>query len=112
MAADYIDWPGVSGRTYRYFQTPSIAATALRDEPGNYMFVKETPTSWVPIYIGICDSFKVRLPNHERLAEAVRAGATHVLTRVNIVSQARQYEERDLIARWNPRLNTQHRTTG
>ena len=110
MTAD-IDWTGLSGKTYGYWFTPSIAAADLKDEGGNYMFVRQLPNgNWLPVYIGVADSLRSRLPTHEQLAEAQRLGATHVMTHTNPAgSQARLDEERDLIQKWNPALNIQHR---
>jgi len=110
MTAD-IAWPGLSGKTYSYWFTASIAATDLKDEGGNYMFVKQLPNgNWLPVYIGVADSLRNRLPNHERLADARALGATHVMTHTTPSgSQARLDEERDLIQKWNPALNIHHR---
>ncbi len=113
MAPD-IDWPGRSGRTYPYYFAYSIAARDLKDEAGNYAFVRETkPGYWVPVYFGETGSLRGRLPTHELLAEAKKLGTTRVMTHVTPGgARVRQDEERDLIQRWNPILNTQHRTTG
>lgn len=111
MANQFYDFPGASGRAYRYFDTPSIAAADLMAAEGNYMFVKKLPNgNAVPVYIGQCDNFKTRLPTHEQIGPATRLGAMHVLTRLNSAGeQARLDEERDLIQRWQPTLNDQHR---
>ena|SRR5437868_1577267 len=108
--ADYIDWPGKTG-TYRYWFTSGIAPANLKPEGGNYMYVKRLPNgNWLPVYIGQADDLKARIPSHERGADAVRAGATHVMAHTTPAGeQARLAEERDLIAYWNPALNTQHR---
>ena len=110
MVAETIDWPGKSGNSYRYWFTASMKAGDLLAAGGNYMFVKQLPNgNWVPVYIGECENFKTRLPNHERWAEAVRLGATHLMTHTTPTGeQARLVEERDLIEYWNPPLNTQH----
>ena len=113
MADQTVDWTGKSGKTYRYWFTASITAEHLMAVEGNYMFVKQLPNgNWLPVYIGQCDDFKCRLPGHERIAEAERLGATHVMTHTTPAGEAaRLAEERDLIAFWNPPLNTQHRQT-
>jgi hypothetical protein len=65
---------------------------------------------WQLLYAGQCDSYKNRLRDHEVWPSAVALGATHVLAHVNANALARLAEERDLIRRWNPPLNQQHRT--
>jgi hypothetical protein len=110
MNSEYIiDWPGNSGKTYRYWG--ASFTDAFKDEGGNYIFVRPVPTGgYLPVYIGQADSLKNRLPNHERLADAKRAGATDVMTHTTPGGEAdRLEEERDLIQRWNPALNTHHR---
>ena len=53
------------------------------------------------------------LQSHECWSEALRLGATHVMTHTTPVgAHARYDEEADLIARWNPPMNVHHRTTG
>ncbi|THD71239.1 MAG: hypothetical protein E7813_06040 [Bradyrhizobium sp.] len=107
---DTIDWTGKSGATYRYWFSDIRAP--FKDEGGNYMFVREVSRGqWSPIYIGQADSLKARVPQHDRWADAVRAGATHAMSHTNPAGeQERLDEERDLIAYWNPPLNTHHRT--
>ena len=107
-------WPGRSGKTYGYWFTSSIAAADLKDEGGNYMFVRQLPNgNWLPVYIGVADSLRNRLPNHEHLAAAQRLGATDVMTHTTPAGpQVRLDEERDLIQQWNPALNVQHRSAG
>lgn len=109
MAANFIDWPGARV-VYRYWflENPSDPA-GIKSESGNYMFVKPTISGWVPVYIGIADNLRDRIPCHERWAEAVRLGATRVMGHTNAVQMNRETEERDLIGRWNPLLNTHHR---
>jgi hypothetical protein len=110
--ADYIDWPGQSGKTYRYWFLSRLAADAIKDEAGNYLFAKAVPDGFVPVYIGQADNLRSRLPSHERWEEAKRAGATHAMGHTSQGGeQARLDEERDLIGRWDPSLNTHHRPT-
>ena len=46
-----INWPGASGREYKYWIYP--IGTTFKDEPGNYVFSKKTsPGQWTPVYIG------------------------------------------------------------
>ncbi len=108
--ADYIDWPGNSGATYRYWFLSSTASEAIKAEGGNYMFVTRLPNgNWLPRYIGQADNLSRRISGHERLPDAIRAGATHVMAHTTPGGEAaRLREERDLILRWKPTLNTQH----
>jgi hypothetical protein len=103
-----IDWPGASGKSYRYWS--GEFAEAYRDEGGNYMFVKPSGINlYVSVYIGQANSLKSRLPNHERLADAKRAGATVIMSHTTPAGEtARLAEEQDLIAKWAPALNTHH----
>jgi hypothetical protein len=107
---DVIDWPGISGKTYRYWF--STFNDSFKDEGGNYMFVRQLPSgNFLPVYIGVADSLQKRLSNHERADEAKRLGATFVMTHTTPAGEAaRLAEEKDLIAYWHPVLNTQHRT--
>jgi len=111
----YIDWLGASGSTYRYWflEAPKVSAT-IKDEGGNYAFVKQLPNgNFIPLYFGEGESLRGRIPSHDRWNDALRLGATHVMSHTTPVgSLARLVEERDLIQKWNPPLNTQHRTTG
>lgn len=109
--ADYIDWPGQSGSTYRYWFIDQLTAENLQAVGGNYMFVKKLPNgNWLPVYIGQADDLKARLPGHERLEDARRAGATHAMGHTTPAGEkARLAEERDLIQHWTPTLNTQHK---
>ena len=107
MSNEYIDWPGQSGHAYRYWF--AVFNDSFKDEGGNYMFVRPAANGYLPVYIGQADSLKSRLPNHERLADAKRAGATLAMCHTTPAGeQARLAEERDLIQKWRPALNTQH----
>lgn len=110
--AVYVDWPA-GQQTYRYWflSNPSTSG-AIKDHPGNYMFVRRVIGGWLPVYIGIADSLRDRIPGHERWAEAEKLGATHVMSHTQTSQKARKAEEKALIARWNPPLNSQHRTRG
>ena len=109
--ADFMDWPGKSGKKYRYWFNDSIAPSNLKQEGGNYMYVKRLPNgNWLPVYIGQADDVSRRLPNHDRLPDVKRAGATHLMSHTTPDGeQARLDEERDLIAQWSPVLNTHHK---
>lgn len=110
----HLDVPGKSGKSYRYFFLASISASAVKAEPGNYMFVKRLANgNAAPLYIGQASDLRQRLSTHDRWAEAQRLGATQVYAHTTQGGeQVRCAEERDLIQRWNPPLNTQHRQLG
>lgn len=107
-----IDWPGKSGNKYCYWL--SEPSDTFKDEGGNYAFVKRLPNgNFVPLYFGETNSLRTRIPQHECWTDAVRLGATHVMSHTTPAGEtARLAEERDLIQRWNPPLNAQHRTVG
>lgn len=104
--ADYIDWPGNSGHSYRYEFIERFSADGINAVAGNYMFVKPAPQGgWLPVYIGQAADLKARLPNHERLKDAISAGATQAMAHSASTSEVvRVAEERDLIQRWQPPL--------
>jgi hypothetical protein len=80
------------------------------DVAGNYAFAYLMAGFWYFVYVGQCDSFSKRMPSHESWAEAVRRGATHVLAQTNTAGElARQAQERDIIGRYHPPMNLQHR---
>lgn len=110
LMADYIDWPGKSGQTYRYWFIERFATNGINAVCGNYMFVKRAAGGWLPVYIGQAENLKERLPGHERLKEALAAGATDAMAHGSSSFEAvRIAEEKDLIQRWNPPLNTHFR---
>ncbi len=76
------------------------------------MFVKQLQNgNYLPVYIGQADSLRKRVSNHERLDEAKRLGAKFVMTHTTPAGEvARLAEEADLIAYWQPALNTHHRS--
>ena len=64
---------------------------------------------WVPLYIGQADSFRNRIPSHEKWSLAVRRGATHVHAMVVRQEATRGAIERELILAYQPTLNVQYR---
>jgi hypothetical protein len=112
---DYIDWFGKSGNLYRYWfaDRPSVNAT-IKDKGGNFVFVMRLPSrNYIPLYFGQANSLRYELPNHERFAEAIRAGATHVMSHTTPDGEgARWVELGDLIRQWRPVLNFQRRQSG
>jgi hypothetical protein len=113
--SEIVDWLGLSGTKYRYWvlENPRAAAN-IQAVGGNYAFVKKLANGkYVPIYFGIADDLRDRIPTHDRFEDAIREGATHVMAHTTPAGDAaRVAEEKDLIQQWNPPLNVQHRTTG
>ena len=104
--ADTIDWPGQSGKTYRYWFATEIANPSMKEEAGNYMFVKQIASGWVPVYVGQTNNLNSRLTNHPELPCVRRNGGTHLMAHTTLGGEAaRLEEEADLIARWNPPCN-------
>lgn len=79
------------------------------DVSGLYIFAFERSDGWYPVYVGQAESFQARLPNHERLPEAIQRGATHIHALVVPNKSDRDNWERLLIQNLQPPLNTQHR---
>ena len=95
-----INWFGISGRKYEYWIYK--IGTTFKEEPGNYIFAKETKTSyWSPSYIGETENLNQRLTDHEKESCARKHGATHIHTHLNASGEeARRQEENDLIMKY------------
>ncbi|MBA2125069.1 hypothetical protein DLM45_02360 [Hyphomicrobium methylovorum] len=108
----YIDWPAKSGASYRYWFVDM--SKPFNRVAANYVFAKQLPNgNFSPLYFGETGDLSSRMPTHEVWSQAIRLGATHALAHsTQGGEQARRAEESDLIARWNPPLNTHYRTTG
>lgn len=105
MASPDIYWEGESGKEYGYWIHK--IGTNFKDEPGNYIYAKETePNRWRPIYIGQTESLKDRLADHEKEKCARQNGATHIHAHINGSGETgRRAEETDLIRNWAPACN-------
>jgi excinuclease UvrABC nuclease subunit len=79
------------------------------DVPGLYIFSYVAEGYWRALYVGQAESFRARLPNHERLPEAVQRGATHIHAMVVPQQSDRDEWERMLIQNLQPPMNVQHR---
>ena len=77
--------------------------------PGLYIFARPSGANWSAVYVGQADDLSTRLPNHNRLDEAVRAGATQIHAMVEHLQAERDRLERLLIQHLQPPLNAQHR---
>jgi hypothetical protein len=115
MSQPFIYLTGASGTSYPYYMVDSPrSSSSWLAVGGNYVFMKQLPNgNFLPVYVGQADNLQARIPNHERFDDAIRAGATHLVAHSTPNGEmARLAEERDLIQKWNPVLNTHHRTTG
>jgi excinuclease UvrABC nuclease subunit len=74
---------------------------------GIYIFTFLKKEGWFPLYVGQASDFAERLPNHERLAEAVRLGATHIHAAVVATQKDRDAWEAALIRHLQPQMNEQ-----
>ena len=80
------------------------------DKPGVYIFAYRTASdTWYGLYVGQADSFKDRLPYHERWDEAVRRGATHIHAQVETNPDTREMLEEVLLAQYPFPMNVQRR---
>ena len=95
-----IDWPGQSGKTYPYWIY--TIGTTMYEEPGNYIFVKQTePNKWGALYVGQTDNLNEGLGSQEKLACVLQNEGTHVCTHTSSKDEdVRRQEETDLIERW------------
>ena len=66
-------------------------------------------SQWRAVYVGKCRDFDTRLPSHDRWPEAERHGATHVHLLVVHSPAERDRLEEQLIRKYQPLLNDQHR---
>lgn len=90
------DWPGASGKTYKYFVYPRHPSIKVGQD-GNYIYAKIVNDEWVPVYIGQGD-LSVRCTSNHHQAEAIDAKrATHVHMHKNAREADRLSEERDLL---------------
>ena len=92
------------------FTVFTMDGTTWNDTGGVYVFTGVTPQNqWKAHYIGITQSFRDRHPDHERWKEAQRLGATHVHAMVESQEATRLRIEKELIAAFQPPLNTHHK---
>jgi excinuclease UvrABC nuclease subunit len=97
-------------RSYEYWNLLNpLDGKTIQSVGGNYMFVSATENGVTPIYVGIATDLSDRIPNHERMQDAIRHGATHVLAHTQASVIDRQLEEIDLIEYFQPILNVQHK---
>jgi len=95
--SDYVDWPGASRKTYRYYVHP--CDTGFKPTPANYIYSKlNSANEWVPLYIGQTGDLSKRpLDGHHREDCIRREGVTHILVHTSSANeQERLDEETDL----------------
>jgi hypothetical protein len=100
---------GASG--IEYFYTPYLVTeTRWHPDPANYAFgFPDESATWQIVYVGETANLLSRMRLHGQWAAAHRLGCAHVLVKLNTGGlRVRRVEERDLIARYRPVLNTQH----
>jgi hypothetical protein len=106
-----LDWVGHSGRMYRYWLLERTFAADIKDEAGNYVFVNRLQSGhFIPLYFGIAENLRTRIPKHEKWPEALRLGAIGIMAHTTQGGAAtRLAEEQDLISYWEPPLNVHYR---
>jgi hypothetical protein len=102
-----VAWKAGDGREF-LFQVCSHAGN-WSDAGGIYVFSKFVAATggWDAFYIGKCESFKTRIPGHERWQEAVRTGAENVLACPIEQAGLREAVEAAMIQQFDPPLNKQ-----
>lgn len=99
---------GASG--IEYFYTPYLFAEAgWHPDPANYAFAHMDEAGiWHLVYVGETANLLSRMRTHAQWQAAQRLGSTHVLVNLNGDGvRIRRVQERDLVARYRPVLNTQ-----
>lgn len=105
--ADMCNWPLGNGDVLS-FEVYS-KNNGWNDAPGLYIFAYQSTSAWHALYVGQTDSFLSRLPNHDKLNEAVRRGATHIHAKIVGQQHQRDTWEKMLIQHLQPPMNVQHR---
>jgi excinuclease UvrABC nuclease subunit len=82
--------------------------TEWNDVGGVYIFTGRNQEGlWVALYIGQTDSFRNRIPQHEKWNPAAQRGASHVHALVVPQEATRLAIEEELIRTYRPPLNDQ-----
>jgi hypothetical protein len=103
---------GASGTSYFFTPYPYAGpggGVRWHADPANYAFGwADESGAWQLAYIGETENLRSRLHRHSQWPAAQRRGCTHVLVNLNAAGQAaRREQERDLIAAYQPPLNSQ-----
>ncbi|MBI2862614.1 MAG: hypothetical protein HYX89_07330 [Chloroflexi bacterium] len=92
MADPDIKWEGASGKAYGYWI--HLIGTEFKDEPGNYIYAKETePNRWGPVYVGQTSSLA------ERLADTRRRPVPSATAPLMCMHTRQHVERRDAVQR-------------
>jgi hypothetical protein len=96
----------------REFKLYDKSSTSWNNVPGLYVFVSPGTLlgGYGLKYVGQTISFRDRLPNHERWAEAQRLGARWVGALVETSAAERDRLEAEMIQRLQPPLNDQFKS--
>jgi hypothetical protein len=99
---------GASGTEY-FYTFYKFAETRWHRDPGNYAFVyRDEAEEWRVAYVGETANLFQRMRGHGQWEAAKALGCEYVLVKLSAGGQReRRAEERDLIAKYQPPLNTQ-----
>lgn len=100
-------WPLGNGQTLEF--TVYDSNTRWNKVGGLYIFAYNDKQYWRALYVGQADDFSTRMPNHDRLDEAVQQGATHIHAVSVALAANRDKWEKMLIQHLQPPMNVQHR---
>ena len=100
-------WPLGNGETLNF--TVYDSNQNWNKVAGLYIFSYLAQGQWYPLYVGQTDDFSSRFPNHERLNEAIKYGATHIHAIVVPQAAQRNGYEAMLVGHLQPPMNRQLR---
>jgi hypothetical protein len=107
---DQLDCRGESGESYRFARF--VEARRLIGAAGNFIYVRGDGDDLEVVYVG--ETFDLAQGARSRWLEAERNyGATAIYTRLNITAAAREREQAEIVAAYDPPMNQgQLRATG
>lgn len=105
---DQVRLLGASDVAYAY--EPMTTISTLDNVAGNYAFASQIDFGhWRVFYVGEASNLGECLTSHDLWPKAASLGCTHILAHVNDQGvQARQLEERDLVATLKPPMNREY----
>lgn len=98
-----VSWPVGNDQTLD-FTSYNLNAT-WNNVAGLYIFAYDDGKHWRALYVGQTNDFSSRIPNHERIGEAVRKGVSHVHAMVVTQAATRDTLEKLLIQHLQPPMN-------
>lgn len=107
MATQKCNWPIGNNEALEFDVYPTNEG--WNPVPGLYIFSYVSEGRWIPLYVGQAENFQTRMPNHDRLDEAVRNGATHIHAKVCSQQAFRDRWEQLLIQHLQPPMNIHYR---